>query len=379
MKALSIKSDRHGLSGALGKCAEIAPQLAVVFGAPSAFKDGSFATELKNALPGAQIIGCSTAGEISNDGVTDNGVSVISMHFDNTQLRAVSVPLRDAASSRQAGQALADKLHAPNLNSIFVLCPGLNINGSEFAKGISDRVGKNVVITGGLAGDGTSFGSTFTLLNDTVSSDHVVAFGLYGSKVHVGSGSRGGWKPFGPARRVTKAEGNILYELDGKPALRLYKEYLGDKAAGLPASGLLYPFAILREEDRKETGLIRTILDVNHEKEYLVLAGDMPQGGLVCLMHADTDALVEGAEAAAKEAGKNAPAGSATLLVSCVGRKIIMGSDVDEEVEAVIRTIGDKSAFAGFYSYGEICPFSTTGFSELHNQTMTITHITETP
>lgn len=215
-------------------------------------------------------------------------------------------------------------------------------------------------------------------MNGKVYADHAVAFGLYGDKVTVKSGSRGGWKPFGPIRRVTKAEANVLYEIDGKPALKLYKEYLGDKAAELPASGLLYPFALLREEDRQETGLIRTILAVDEEKESLTLAGDMPQGGLVRLMHADTDSLVEGAREAAEEAHiKGRKGSSATLLVSCVGRKIIMGSDVDEEVEAVIGAIGENSAFAGFYSYGEICPYSETGFSELHNQTMTITHISE--
>jgi hypothetical protein len=179
-------------------------------------------------------------------------------------------------------------------------------------------------------------------------------------------------------RRVTRAAGNVLFELDGKPALKLYKEYLGDKAAGLPASGLLYPFAILREEDRQETGLIRTILDVDHKAESLTMAGDLPQGSLVSLMYADTDSLVDGAGEAAEEANfKNRRGNSATLLVSCVGRKIIMGGSVDEEVEAVVNAIGKNSVFAGFYSYGEICPFHQTGFSELHNQTMTITHIAE--
>jgi hypothetical protein len=169
-----------------------------------------------------------------------------------------------------------------------------------------------------------------------------------------------------------------LYELDGKPALKLYKEYLGDKAKELPAAGLLYPFALLREEDKQETGLIRTILAVDDATESLTLAGDMPEGGLVRLMHADTDSLVEGAREAAAEAGSSGRKdGAATLLVSCVGRKIIMGSEVDEEVDAVMAEIGKNSAFAGFYSYGEICPYSVTGVSELHNQTMTITYISE--
>jgi hypothetical protein len=377
MKTFSFKADKKELADALVKSKAIAPQIVVMFAAPGFF-NGQKDIEKACADAGVNVIGCSTAGEISADGVSDDSFSVMAIHFDATDVKTAQAQLTGTESSRQAGLRIGQQLAAPNLSSIFVLSPGLNVNGSEFVRGISDAVGKNVVITGGLAGDGTSFGKTHTLLNGKVYEDHAVAFGLYGDKVHVRSGSRGGWKPFGAVRRVTKAVGNVLYELDGKPALKLYKEYLGDKAAGLPASGLLYPFAILREEDRQETGLIRTILDVDHQAESLTMAGDLPQGSLVSLMYADTDSLVDGAGEAAEEASiKGRKGNSATLLVSCVGRKIIMGGSVDEEVEAVIRAIGANSVFAGFYSYGEICPFSETGFSELHNQTMTITHISE--
>ncbi len=375
MKTYSFKSDRKGLAEALAKSKAIGPQISVLFAAPGFF--GDKAAEKACADAGLNIIGCSTAGEISAEGVSDDSCSVVAMHFDATEVKVADAGLTGVESSRQAGLSLGQQLIGPNLKSIFVLSPGLHVNGSEFVRGISDAVGKNIVITGGLAGDGTSFSKTHTLLNGKVFEDHAVAFGLYGDKVRVKSGSRGGWKPFGPARRVTKAAGNVLFELDGKPALDLYKEYLGDKAAGLPASGLLYPFAILREEDRQETGLIRTILDVDHKAKSLTMAGDLPQGSLVSLMYADTDSLVDGAGEAAEEANFKNAGSSATLLVSCVGRKIIMGGSVDEEVEAVVNAIGKNSVFAGFYSYGEICPFHQTGFSELHNQTMTITHIAE--
>ena len=377
MKTFSVKSDRAGLADALAKAREIAPQISLVFAAPGFFtdKDG---IEKAFAGAGMSTIGCSTAGEISVGGVSDNSFSLIALHFDATEVKTAEAALAGVQQSRAAGQDIGRKLNAPNLASIFVLAPGTNVNGSEFARGIAETVGKRVIITGGLAGDGTQFGGTHTFINGHVHSGHAVAFALYGDKVSVKSGSRGGWKPFGPIRRVTKAEANVLFELDGKPALKLYKEYLGEKAKDLPSSGLLYPFSLLREDNREDTGLIRTILAVDEAAGSLTLAGDMPQGGLVRLMHADTDSLVDGARGAAAEAGK-ADANSATLLVSCVGRKIIMGSDVDEEVEAVIAEIGSNSAFAGFYSYGEICPFSGTGMSELHNQTMTITHISEAP
>jgi hypothetical protein len=377
MKTTSFKSDRKGLAEALAKAKAINPQIAVLFAAPGFFKD---APELEKscAAAGFSLIGCSTAGEISAEGVSDDSFSAVAMHFDATEVKAAEAALKGPGSSRDAGREIGRKLAGPKLRSIFVLSPGLNVNGSEFVRGVSEAVGKDVIVTGGLAGDGTSFSSTHTILNGKVYADHAVAFGLYGDKITVRSGSRGGWKPFGPVRRVTKAVANVLYELDGKPALKLYKEYLGEKAKDLPASGLLYPFAILREEDRQESGIIRTILDVDHKAESLTMAGDLPQGSLVCLMYANTDSLVDGATAAAEEAAiQGRKGGSATLMVSCVGRKIIMGSSVAEEVEAVVRAIGGDSGVAGFYSYGEICPFLPTGMSELHNQTMTITHIAE--
>jgi len=352
MKTFSLKSEKPDLMEALNKSKAIAPQIAVLFAAPGFFRDKQDIEKACTAS-GLNIVGCSTAGEISADGVSDNSFSIMAIHFDATEVKVADAELKSPDFSRKAGQELGKKLNGPKLSSIFVLSPGLNVNGSEFAKGITESVGKNVIITGGLAGDGTTFGATHTLLNGKVFPDHAVAFGLYGDKVRVQSGSRGGWKPFGPIRRVTKAQSNVLFELDGKPALKLYKEYLGDKAKDLPASGLLYPFAILREEDRQETGLIRTILNVDHSAETLTMAGDLPQGSLVRLMHADTDSLVEGAREAAEEANKKERKGnSAALLVSCVGRKIIMGSDVEEEVEAVISAIGKNSVFAGFYSYG---------------------------
>ena len=200
-----------------------------------------------------------------------------------------------------------------------------------------------------------------------------------GEQLVFAHGSFGGWSPFGPARKVTRCANNVLFELDGESALEVYKRYLGEHAKGLPASGLLFPFAMLGK-DHSEVGLIRTILGVDEANGSLTLAGDIDPEGYLRLMHASTDALVEGAEAAAEAAQAmrgNAGEGLA-LLVSCVGRKLVMGGRVDEEVEAVGDVFGQGATLAGFYSYGEISPFSPSVDCKLHNQTMTITYLSET-
>ena len=381
MKTISLQSSADDLSVALEKLTALDPHLVLLVGATDKMQDSAPFKKLAEALPHAKIIGCSTSGEIDNKGVSDKGLVIAATHFNSSTVRATSHELKSSDDSRAAGAHLAKSLLGDDLKGIFILAPGVNINGSELVKGFRDVLPSSVVLTGGLAGDGTRFQETRTILNGDSFKSHVVAIGLYGKDLVIGSGSKGGWKPFGPARRVTKSQGNVLFELDGKPALQLYKDYLGERAAELPASGLLYPFAIL-QDDRSTVGLIRTILNVDHEANSLILAGDIPPDSLVCLMHTDTDLLAEGSAAAATEALATAPADDAdslSIFVSCVGRRLVMGEDADEEIETAMNVLGKNAHVCGFYSYGEICPFSVTGKPELHNQTMTITHIQERP
>jgi len=267
---------------------------------------------------------------------------------------------------------------------VLVLGQGVAINGSAMIQGLSQALGEHIPIVGGLAGDAALFKQTWVLGSQGVRSDQLVCLGFYGSQLNFSHGSFGGWTPFGPARKVTHAENNVLFELDGEPALEIYKRYLGDYAKDLPASGLLFPFAMLGS-DHSEVGLIRTILGVDEAAGSLTLAGDIDPEGYLRLMHASTDALVEGAESAAMatqtmEALRQLQpqGGSLVLLVSCVGRKLVMGGRVDEEVEAVAEVFKSGATLAGFYSYGEISPFVGNTDCKLHNQTMTITHLAET-
>jgi hypothetical protein len=244
--------------------------------------------------------------------------------------------------------------------------------------GITSIIGKNIPITGGLAGDGGAFKQTFTLGKTGVSDHSIVAIGLAGDSLNFGHGSFGGWESFGPARKVTRCANNVLFELDGEPALEVYKRYLGEHAKSLPASGLLFPFAMLGE-DHHAIGLIRTILAVDEAAGSLTLAGEIDPNGFLKLMHASTDKLVNGAEAAAEAAVAmfDQPGEKLAILVSCVGRKLVMGNRVDEEVEAVADVFGSQAVLTGFYSYGEISPFTPGASCKLHNQTMTITYLGE--
>ncbi|MGZ3721998.1 MAG: FIST signal transduction protein [Bdellovibrionales bacterium] len=359
--------------------AEIQPQLGFVFGPTSVFENQDFIKKLVNQKPGVQWVGCSTAGEVSQKGVTDDAIVMTGLHFENPKVKfkIASAKIESAEKSSDAGEKLAKALSAPDLHSLLIISPGVNVNGSLLVKGVLKVVNKNVVVTGGLAGDGAKFSKTYTLSPEGASSDHVVGIGLYGDAVQLKHGCMGGWEPFGKTRKVTKSKANVIFELDNKPALNIYKEYLGDHAKDLPASGLMFPFAILNDQ-QAETGLIRTILSVDEKAGSLTFAGDVEEGCFVRLMHANTNGLVGGAKGAAEHAILKGIAPTAfAMIVSCVGRKLVMGANVDEEIEAISEVFGKGCSLAGFYSYGEISPFLTEVGCQLHNQTMTISYISE--
>ncbi len=381
MKSLAIACRKDEMAAAFDRVFALDPGIVLLFAAPELLQNGETLRFILEKAKEKKVMGCSTAGEISQDGPIKGGLVLLGIHFDQARTRLVSYPLPEAKESFAVGQKIGESLKAPDLKSVFVLVPGANINGSALADGLSSCLGRNVVISGGLAGDELDFKQTHTLCCGEIHSDHVVAAGFYGDGLIVSCGSEGGWRPFGPARRVTKSEGNLLQELDGKPALQLYKQYLGDKASQLPASGISYPFAILRS-DRTTSGLIRSALDVDRENETLIMAGDVPQGSQVCLMHADMDALLQGAAQAAAEALRTHAGpeeGGCAIVVNCVGRKMVLGLDADEEISVVTDSFLPGTTIGGYYSYGEICSYGSTGRTELHNQTMTITYITERP
>jgi hypothetical protein len=366
------------LSAALGQLANHGADLLLLFGSVEHLKAAGLTESLHAAFPMARLLGCSTAGEITPDGVDDGTCSITAIKFDHVRLSEGSTPLSGMDDSFAAGERLGQQIAAPDLKAVLVFGPGVQINGSALVNGMTSVIGSNIPITGGLAGDGGAFKETWTIGRAGVAHDNVVAVGLCGDSLRFGHGSFGGWEPFGPARKVTRCEGNVLYELDGEPALAIYKRYLGDSAKDLPASGLLFPFAMLGE-DHNAIGLIRTILGIDEGTGSLTLAGEIDSHGYLRLMHASTDKLVHGAEAAAEAAATmvRTPEECLAILVSCVGRKLVMGSRVDEEVEAVGDVFGHRAVLTGFYSYGEISPFTPGASCKLHNQTMTITCLSE--
>jgi hypothetical protein len=358
-------------------------QLVLYFGSRGDLENRQPYIELRARFPDAHIFGCSTGGQIRNDEVFDDEIAAVALSFRSTRLRLVSEDVAAAGFSRRAGEALGRKLAADALAAIFVLSDGLCVNGSELVAGIAHEVGNAIPVTGGLAGDGPLFQSTLVGADGPPRDHQVAAVGFYGDAVRIGHGSAGGWDVFGPRRRVTRSSGNVLYELDGEPALDLYERYLGEEdAKGLPSTALLFPLRVY-EPDRPDHDMVRTILGIDREARSMTFAGDVPEGWVAQLMRGNFDRLEAGAALAARLARVKTPAGGeagsqVALLVSCIGRRLLMGQKTADEVEATAPELGDNVTRIGFYSYGEISPHAASGVCQLHNQTMTITTISET-
>jgi hypothetical protein len=355
------------------------PNLILYFGAPSVMiGDSSPIVELVAKYPSALVCGCSTAGEILGNHVHDETVVAALIHFHATAVRAVGERISAVEQSTAVGERVATALAAPDLQHVLVLSEGLAVNGTALMQGFRKVLPHDVTITGGLAGDGSQFKKTYVGLGNHVACDQLVAIGFYGEKLVVSYSSRGGWEGFGPRRRITRSAGNTLLELDGQPALELYKRYLGERAVGLPASGLLFPLE-LTPELTDSGGLVRTILAVDEASQSLTFAGDMPEGWFARLMKASTEQLVDGAASAGQAAACSSLENPLAILISCVGRRLVLGQRIEEELESVIEHLPQGSQAIGFYSYGEICPGNIGNPSELHNQTMTITLLSERP
>lgn len=352
-------------------------QLVLVFGAAECIAAPSFYAKLKEDYPVADIVISSTSGEIAGDTVYDDSAVATAILFDKTTCKVIITQVQEHTNSFETGRFLLKSLQGNDLSSVFIISDGTKINGSELVMGFNEDNHQNIPITGGLAGDAARFSRTLVGLNNAPTVGNVVAIGFYGKSLKLGHGSFGGWDEFGHERNITKSYKNVLYEIDGRNALDLYKEYLGPYVDELPGSALLFPLSA--KLPGTQDAVVRTILSVDENDKSMTFAGNLPEGSKVRLMKANFDKLIEGSSTAAQYCFENISGSKPDLaiLISCVGRKLVLQERVDEEVEAAKAIFGENTAITGFYSYGEISPFNPASRCELHNQTMTITTFSE--
>lgn len=351
-------------------------QIALVFGERVLLEQTDVMQEVKKYFPSADVVTCSTSGEIYDNTVHDDSIVVTGIYLEHTKLAYSLVNIDSFTNSYDLGKYAAEKLDKNGLCYVMLLSDGNLVNGTELTEAVKDGLDNKITVTGGLAGDAARFEKTLVGLNADIKEGNVVLVGFYGNRLKVGYGLKGGWEEFGPERIITSSDANVLREIDNVSALDLYKKYLGKYADELPGSALLFPLAIKIKED--EAPVVRTILKINEVSKSMTFAGDMPVGARVRFMKADFDKLINSAGDAAVTANTfSETSPSLVLLISCVGRKLVLGDRTKEEIISAVKHFPASSTIAGFYSYGEISPQKSISCSDLHNQTMTITTFTE--
>ncbi|AKC82020.1 hypothetical protein IMCC26134_03125 [Verrucomicrobia bacterium IMCC26134] len=346
--------------------------LVLVFGLRVPLARPEALAALRARYPSAHLVLVSTAGNFADTEIEDAGLVCTALRFDRASSRCASVGFKPGDDLRKLCTLLAYRLAAPDLRHVLIFSDGGLVNGSVLSDTFNSVLPPDVTLSGGLAGDGTDFVSTLVGLDAPPEPGVIVAIGLYGDALRIGFGSAGGWTCFGPQRSVSAATGNILHTLDGRPALSLYKEYLGPAASGLPAAALRFPLHVT--SPGQTNAVVRTILSIDEAAQSMTFAGDVPVGSTVRFMRATYEELISGAEDAARQAAQEA---SLVLCVSCVGRRIVLGPRTEDELEGVRATFGPGPVLTGFYSYGELAPSGQAQACQLHNQTMTITSIAE--
>lgn len=379
MKTVQLKKTTQSDWQYLSEDIPLQKPLVLVFGNRYMLESESILKEVRSLFPDGEFVFGSTAGDITSQYVDDESITLTAIEFEKShyEIKTANVFENNVkADSYETGKNLINQLYKKGLKHVFIVSEGSFINGSQLTLGMNAAIDDNILITGALCGDAARFEKTLASHNELPKSGEIVAIGLYGETLEVSFSINGGWTPFGPERIVTKSKSNVLYELDNKPALDLYKKYLGEKSKELPAAALLYPLKV-KSTDEKQS-IVRTILNIDEEENSMILAGDILENSRVQLMMTNVDNIVDASEKAASQAlelREHKP--ELAILVSCIGRKLVLDQRVEEEVEEVLEVVGNETTICGLYSYGEIAPFRNEQNCQLHNQTMTITLISE--
>ena len=346
-------------------------QLLLVFGEHSHFHTPECFEQLRRLFPEASIAGCSSSGNLLGSQITDGDVLATAVTFDRARVRLLEAEMGPGDDVASRARELALQLKAPDLRHVFALCDGLSVNATQLAEGLNAC---GVTVTGGLAGDADRFEATWVMANGPARRNQVVLVGLYGD-LRVKNVFCTGWTEFGAERVVTRSEGKVVHEIDGQPALELYKKYLGDLASSLPASGMRFPLSITTKPSGHT--LTRTLLAVDEKAQSLTFAGEVPQGSTCRLMRTNLDHLIDTVDRASEGVVPDRDHPALCLVFTCLGRRIVLGQMVDEELEAAQRRLGSHVLMTGFYSYGELGPLGNAMACDLHNQTMCMTTLQE--
>jgi hypothetical protein len=387
----NISANRAGYEAAASAVSNIGdqkPDLCIVFASSEFDQDEVIAGVAKGAND-APIIGCSTAGEITGSGVFTRSVVVMVVKSDTIDF-FTGLGENVSNGARQAGAFVAKETLDKAKNAgkelkVFIMLPDvLTGNGADAVRGALDVLGQHFPLVGGAAGDDFKFKQTYQYSDGRVVSGAIAAVGISGNFT-MGVGVRHGWMPIGLPRKVTKSEGSVVHELDGKPAVSIYEDYFGQKVDELREEPLArlaitYPLG-LKLPDYSNEYLLRDPITVNEDGS-ITCAAEIPMGSEVRIMIGSTEKAIEASEEAARNMMEPFKQNNSTpkfvLMFNCIAREKLFAQKAIDEINAMSQVIGREVPMIGFYTYGEQAPLGgevhdlTKCNPKFHNETVVL-------
>lgn len=363
----SLSAGREAVAELLDRLGQ-QPDLVLAFASaaydPEAVLSGLY-SRLDARVP---LVGCSSYAEINSDEALSKSVTVMGLVLEGVEIRTYRAAVEDG-DSRALGRRLGAEIAAFGPDLVITFPDGVRVNSTPYLLGLQEHLGDRFPIVGGVAADMATFTKTWELHHRDALTGHAVAVALKG-KFEIAAIAKSGFHPIGVARRATRVEGaKAVIELDGQPALGLYKDYLGLAGADLQTAGLEFPLGIAGSSDTADP-IVRAVQGVDEARSALLCSGDVPEGAYVCMMRGTRDDLIQGATAAVDAALKQVPAPSVALFFDCMGRKLVLGARYKEELGPVMAKLGPDVPKIGFYTYGELA--LAEGVSRHHDETFTM-------
>lgn len=350
-----------------------APDLVIMFSS-ARYDHARVLAGVYEQLPAVRVVGCSSYGEINSEEGLSGSVTAMGIVTEGREFATFTLP-DIAGDSRAGGRALAEQVRqfAPDL--LIVFPDGMRVNSTQFLLGLQDVLGDRFPIVGGVAADAGDFSRTYELFDRDVLCGGAVALAFKG--VRVVTAARSGWQPIGGTRTCTRIEdGNVLLELDGQPALDLYRSYLGYRAAEMPYVSVEYPIGMVGgvpSTQRLPDGeilLLRAIKGVDERRRAIIFGGDLPERAEVRMTRATTEDVIAGADAAGAQVLAALPRPTLALVFDCMARKVVLGPRYKSELRATFARLGPNVPKIGFYTFGELSPVQGTTMH--HDETFTI-------
>jgi signal transduction histidine kinase len=319
---------------------------------------------LSTKFRNAHIIGTSTDGEIFNETVQDHSVILSFSIFESVTLASLSVSLDEGSFT--AGEELGREATRFGAQAMIVFSDAFATNGDLLMEGFTQH-SNNVILAGGMAGDNGKFQSTYVISGAKLYSKRAVAIMLKGENLRVNNGYSFHWLPIGPTFRVTHSVDNIVYTLDDRPILEVYRDYLGDSVADtLQSVGVAFPLIL-----KQKSQLIGRAPLISYEDGALGFGGSIPQGAKVQFGIGNANLILESSRETFNSCLTQSP--ESIFVYSCMARRRFLGDAIGMET-IPLHTIAPTS---GFFTYGEFYTDPKNYQSSLLNETMTFLILSE--